>query len=66
MKPQTVVYHRNGLGNLVLYTPAMQAMAAIDESGKVDFCIDSEWQDDRRSTLIDFAKELPFVNEIIN
>ena len=44
----------------------MQAVAALDPSGKVDLCVDSEWRDNRRQALLDIANNLPFVENVIN
>ena len=63
---KTIALFRNGLGNFILYTPALQALASMDDSGKVDVCIDSEWNDYRRPSLIDLIKGCPFVENIID
>ena len=63
---KTIALFRNGLGNFILYTPALQALASMDESGKVDVCIDSEWNDYRRQSLIDMIKGCPFVESLID
>lgn len=65
MKPNVLAYQRNGLGNMVLLTPALQALASLDESGKIDLCFDSAWQDNRRNAMVEFCKALPFINEVI-
>jgi len=66
MSTQSIVYHRNGLGNFIEFTPAMRAVASLDPSGKTDLCVDSEWKDNRRQALLDIANNLPFVENIIN
>ena len=63
---KTIALFRNGLGNFILYTPALQALASMDESGKIDVCIDSEWKDYRRQALIDMIKGCPFVESLID
>ena len=37
--PDTIVYFKNGLGNFLMMTPAIQALASMEESGKVDVCL---------------------------
>jgi hypothetical protein len=64
MKTKTIAHFANGIGNLVLYTPVLQALASMDESKKVDMCLDSDWGDSRLDSIIDFIKHLPFVDEI--
>jgi ADP-heptose:LPS heptosyltransferase len=66
MNTQTIAYNRNGLGNFIMMTPALQALAELDPSGKIDICIDSEWQDNRREALISIIKALPFVQNMVD
>lgn len=66
MPTKTIAYFRNGLGNFICYTPALRALALLDPSGKVDVCIDSGWKDDRRQSLIDLVKALPFAEDLVN
>jgi hypothetical protein len=64
MGTKTIAYFRNGLGNFVLFTPALQALASLDESKRVDVCIDGAWIDNRRTALVDIIKALPFVEDM--
>lgn len=63
---KTIVYFKHGLGNLIMMTPAIRALASIDPSGKVDICMSSKWQDDRRPAFDDFFKRWNIVEEVIN
>lgn len=62
----TIVYFKQGLGNLVLLTPTLQALAQMDASGQVDICLSSEWNDCRRGAFEDYIKSMPFIQDIIN
>lgn len=66
MPTKTVAYFRNGLGNFICFTPALRALASLDESGKVDLCLDGEWKDCRRQSLIDLITAIPFVEQLVN
>ena len=66
MPTGVIAFFRNGLGNFVMYTPALRALASLDPSGKVDVCIDGGWSDNRRQALIDMITPLPFVEELVN
>ncbi|MDD5348243.1 MAG: glycosyltransferase family 9 protein [Candidatus Omnitrophica bacterium] len=63
---KTIAYFRNGLGNFILYTPALQALASVDPSGMVDVCLDGAWNDDRRPALEDLVGKMPFVQDVVN
>jgi len=65
MPTETVVLFRNGLGNFICYTPALQALASLDSHGKVDVCLDKEWKDNRRDAMVDLVKGMPFVNALV-
>jgi len=66
MKTSTIIYFKHGLGNLIMMTPAMRALASMDKSGKIDVCMDSEWNDNRRPAFNDLINGLDFVNKIVN
>jgi len=63
---KTIIYFKHGIGNMIMFSPAIQAMASIDESKKIDICLDSEWNDQRRPMYDEYFKNCPFVNDIIN
>jgi ADP-heptose:LPS heptosyltransferase len=66
MPTKKIAFFRNGLGNFICFTPVLQALASLDPSGKVDVCIDGEWRDNRRQSLIDIIAGLPFVETMVN
>ncbi|MBU2685889.1 MAG: glycosyltransferase family 9 protein [Gammaproteobacteria bacterium] len=63
-QPDTIIYQRNGIGNLLMHTPAIQALASMDASGQVDFCLDSEWHDSRMVGIEDIMSNWKLVNKI--
>lgn len=66
MNTRSIAYFKNGLGNFIEYTPALQALASMDDSGKVDICLDSEWNDSRRQAIEDVCSKCDFIEEMIN
>jgi ADP-heptose:LPS heptosyltransferase len=64
IKTTTIAHFRNGIGNFVLYTPALRALASMDASGQIDICTDADWKDGRRESVIDLAERLPFVKDV--
>lgn len=65
--PKTIVYFKHGIGNLIMMTPAIKALASMDETGKVDICMPSEWNDSRRPAYDDFFEHWPeIVNNVVN
>lgn len=62
---KTIVYFKHGLGNLVMYTPAIQALASMDKSGKADMCLDSDWMDVRKKSMVEYLNKCNFVDRII-
>jgi ADP-heptose:LPS heptosyltransferase len=65
MQPKTIAHFRTGIGNFVLFTPALQAMASMDPTGKVDLCTDPIWSDYRKNALLSLWELLPFVNRVL-
>jgi len=63
---QTIVYFKHGIGNLIMFTPAIQALAHMDRSGKVDICMSSDWKDGRRAAFDDFFERWSIVEDVIN
>ena len=66
MQTKTIIYFKHGLGNLIMMTPAIRALATMDESRKVDICMSSEWNDPRRPAYDDFFKRWDIIQEVIN
>lgn len=63
---RVIAYHKNGIGNLIMYTPALQAMSRM--YGKIDVCIPDkyDWQDSRRQPCVDIMEACPFVARVIS
>ena len=64
-KPDTVVYFRNGIGNFVMMTPAIRALAELDGSHKVDLCFCDDWTDSRMPAVRDIAENWDLINAIV-
>ena len=63
---KTIIYFKHGLGNLVMLSPAIRALASMDASGQVDICLSSEWNDSRRSSYDDYFDKWDIVQNVIN
>lgn len=61
---KVIAYHKNGIGNLIMYTPALQAIAQAYDT-EIDVCV-PEWQDGRREPCIEILRACPFVNEVVD
>lgn len=61
----TAAYFKNGIGNWVLMTPALQALASQEPDGKIDVVIDSDWEDSRTAAVVDLITTSPFVRRLI-
>lgn len=61
MNTQTIVNFATGIGNYVLMTPALRALASMDPSGQIDICTDVEFNDSRREGLVDLWSKTPFI-----
>ena len=66
MQPITICHFHTGIGNFVQMTPALQALASMDKSGKIDLCTDAIWTDYRKSAVLSLWERLPFVNKILS
>lgn len=64
MTTKTLAHFRTGIGNFIMMTPAIQALASMDPSGKVDLCTDVEWVDSRKDGILDLWRRLPFVEDV--
>lgn len=62
---QTLAYFKNGIGNWVLMTPALQALASMDESGKIVLISDSSWEDSRTPALRDMWAMTPWIERVV-
>jgi hypothetical protein len=52
---KAIAYFANGIGNLVMMMPALQAVASMTEDGTVDICL-GEWQDSRKPAVYDILR----------
>lgn len=64
LNSKTIAHFRNGVGNFVTLTPALQALASMDESGTIDICTDALWFDSRKVPLLDFWGRMPFIGRV--
>ncbi len=63
---QTVAYFKSGIGNLIVATPALQALASMDPSGKIDVCLAAKWKDSRVPAIRNILENCPFVENIVS
>jgi ADP-heptose:LPS heptosyltransferase len=64
MNPSTIVHFHTGIGNFVLFSPVLKALAMHDPTGKVDLCVDDNWSDPRKNGLISLFMLLPIINKV--
>jgi len=62
-KNAVAVHFRNGLGNFLMMTPAIQALAKY-YNAEVDIVLDRSWQDSRRQSVEDFCREWELIREV--
>ena len=63
--PKTIVYFRNGIGNFIMMTPALRALASMDPCGKIDMCIPSDWTDSRAIAVRDILQRWDIINQVV-
>ena len=56
----------NGLGNFLMMMPALQAIASMAESKKIDLVLPDEWNDYRKELIEDIAEAWPVINRVIH
>ena len=59
------VYFKNGLGNFIMLTPAIQALGKLYDA-KIDIILDDSWKDNRREGVIEFCEQWPLINEVVS
>jgi len=64
-EPRTIVYFRNGIGNFIMMTPAIRALAERDPSGKVDLCFCDDWTDSRMPAVRDIAEQWELIDRVV-
>jgi len=63
-KKNIVAAHfQNGLGNFIMLTPALQALAR-HFNAEIDIILDQSWQDSRRSSVRDFCNRWELIREM--
>ncbi len=62
-KNKVAVQFQNGIGNFVMMTPAIRALAQHFHAD-IDVILDRSWTDSRRKGLEEFCKIWPLVNEV--
>ena len=62
---RTLAYFKNGIGNWVLMTPALQALASMDASGKIVLVSDSAWEDSRTQAFRDLWAATPWIERVV-
>lgn len=61
---KAIAYFANGIGNLIMMMPALQAIASLTETGKIDVCL-GDWQDSRKPAIMEILKAWDVVDRII-
>lgn len=63
---KTCVFFKSGIGNFIMSTPALQALADMDERGKTDICFDYHWAyDPRIPSIINMIEHTPFIDKLV-
>jgi ADP-heptose:LPS heptosyltransferase len=63
---KTVCYFQSGIGNLVMATPALRAMASLDGSGKIHVLLDQKYRKDHRYGAVrEMLENMPFVGRVL-
>ena len=63
---ETICYFKSGIGNYILATPAFQALASMDPTGKIDLCLAKEYiKDSRHNAVREMAEHAPFIDQIV-
>lgn len=65
METKTVAFFKQGLGNFIEFTPALQAIASMDSTGKLDLCTSTIWSDHRKEAMLAMCELLPFINKVV-
>jgi ADP-heptose:LPS heptosyltransferase len=63
--PKVAVYFCNGIGNLLMLSPALQALSQLYDNSKIDVVVPSEWNDYRKSIVLEILNEWGLVNKAI-
>lgn len=63
-KSRVAVHFRNGLGNFIMMTPAIQALCSMFNA-KVDIVLDDGWKDSRRVAVEEFCSRWDLVDRVV-
>ncbi|MCK9597693.1 MAG: glycosyltransferase family 9 protein [Sphaerochaeta sp.] len=58
-----IVYFCNGIGNLVMMMPAMQAVASLTDDEKIDVVL-GDWHDNRKPAIMEILDTWPVVDKV--
>lgn len=61
---KAIAYFSNGIGNLVMMMPALQAMASMTEENKIDVVL-GDWSDNRKPAVIEILEKWDKVERVI-
>ena len=64
MKDSVAVGFNNGIGNFVMFSPALQLIA--NKIGPVDLFLDVEWEGEGKEAVRMMANNMPFVRSVID
>lgn len=65
-KPKVAIYFCNGIGNLLMMTPAIQALSLMYDNSKIDVVMPSEWNDYRAPIVRQVLEGWDLINKIIS
>jgi len=57
------IYFKNGIGNFIMLTPAIQALCAMHDA-KADIVLGDKWEDSRKVGVRELAEYWPLVNSV--
>lgn len=63
---KVAVYFCNGIGNLLMMTPAIQALSRMYDGSKIDIVMPSEWNDYRSPILKEILDNWDLIDKIIS
>lgn len=61
----SLVYYANGIGNLIMFTPALQSLASMDKTNKIDIMLPDEWESGRKECCKEILEGCDFVGRVI-
>ena len=61
---KAIAYFCNGIGNLVMMLPALQAVASLTETNTIDILL-GEWDDNRKGAVLEILKQWPVADKVL-